>query len=109
MSKFLVVEKPNVQFPMTRPDTPESMQSMALLRSQIEYFIKLRKDGKIIAGGPFLDIFGGCFILEVASVEEMGEIFFNEPLNPWTTREVHPLGSWEDTLEGFKEMASAMK
>ena len=78
---------------------------MKLIKSEIEYKVKLQKQGKIVGGGPFLDISAVGYILDVPSVEEMGEIFFNSPLNPWTQREVHPLGTFADTLEGFKEMA----
>jgi len=78
-----------------------------LLLSEFEYLLKLEKEGKIIAGGSFLDIRGGCGIIEVDSVEELGEIFFNSPLNPWVDREVHPLGKVEDTLAGMKEATAA--
>jgi hypothetical protein len=80
-----------------------------LLLGEMEYKLKLQKEGKIVAGGSFLDIRGGCAIVEVGSVEELGEIFFNSPLNPWVDREVHPLGTVEDTLEGMKEMKASMK
>jgi hypothetical protein len=33
----------------------------------------------------------------------MGEIFFNSPSNFFVDREVHPIGSFADTLEGMKE------
>jgi hypothetical protein len=35
----------------------------------------------------------------------MGEIFFGSPANFLLDREVHPLGSFQDTLEGMKELA----
>ena len=75
-----------------------------MYRSEVEYKLKLQKEGKIVGGGPFLDITAVCYILDVPSVEEMGEVFFNSPLNVWTQREVHPLGTFSDTLEGMKEM-----
>ena len=78
---------------------------MKLYKSEIEYKMKLQKKGKIVGGGPFLDVSAVCYILDVPTVEEMGEIFFNSPLNPWTHREVHPLGTFADTLAGFEEMA----
>ena len=84
-------------------DQSEGAQMMKLWKSDIEYKMKLQKEGKIVGGGPFLDIGAQCYILEVPSVEEMGEIFFNSPLNLWTQREVHPLGSFADTLEGINE------
>jgi hypothetical protein len=103
MSKFLVITKAPTP-PMVAMDSPEAVRMMELVRSEFEYLLKLEKEGKIIAGGPFLDTRAGCFILNVESVEEMGEILFNSPMNVWSEREVHPLGSVADTLEGFKEM-----
>ena len=43
--------------------------------------------------------------LETKTIEEMGEIFFNSPVNFLVDREVHPLGSFLDTLEGMKKLA----
>ena len=77
---------------------------MKLWQSDFEYKVKLQKEGKIVGGGPFLDVGALCYILEVPSVEEMGEIFFNAPLNMWIQREVHPLGTFSDTLDGMKQM-----
>ena len=103
MSKFLVIEKPAGTPPPLSMDSPEGERMMKMWQSDFEYKIKLQKEGKIIGGGPFLDIGALCYILEVASVEEMGEIFFNAPMNLWMQREVHPLGSFQDTLDGIKE------
>ena len=104
MSKFLVIEKPSMPTQMVPPDSPEGMQMLKMIQSEIEYKVKLQKEGKIVGGGPFLDIGALCYILDVPSVEEMGEIFFGSPLNPWTQREVHPLGTFSDTLEGMMAM-----
>jgi len=84
-------------------ESPEARQMMKMWQSDFEYKIKLQKDGKIIGGGPFLDIGALCYVLNVSSVEEMGEIFFNAPLNLWIQREVHPLGTFEDTLDGINQ------
>ena len=105
MSKFLVIEKPRPP-QMASSDTSEGMQMMKMFQSEVEYKLKLQQEGKIVGGGPFLDINALCYILDVPSVEEMGEIFFNSPLNLWTHREVHPLGTFSNTLEGMKEMQS---
>jgi len=104
MSRFLVIEKPAPPTRMVPPDSPEGRQMMKMFESEIEYKAKLEKEGKIVGGGPFLDVAALCYILDVPSVEEMGEIFFNSPLNVWTQREVHPLGAFSDTLEGMKAM-----
>ena len=73
-------------------------------KAEVEYKAKLQKKGKIV-GGPFLDTLGVGYILEVDSLEEMGDIFFESPLNFATEREVHPLGSFKDTLEGMKALS----
>jgi len=104
MSRFLVIVRQGV--PTPPPNSPEAAQMLKLLISEFEYQLSLQKKGKIVAGGTFLDIRGGCTVLEVDSVEEMGEIFFNSPLNPWVEREVHPLGTFEDSLAGMKEVAA---
>jgi len=102
MSKFLVIEKPEMHLPMMSSNSSEGARLMKLYKSEIEYKMKLQKKGKIVGGGPFLDVSAVCYILDVPTVEEMGEIFFNSPLNPWTHREVHPLGTFADTLAGFE-------
>jgi muconolactone delta-isomerase len=102
MSKFLVIEKPTGVPPVSM-DSAEGAQMMKMWQSDFEYKIKLQKEGKIIGGGPYLDIGGLCYILDVPSVEEMGEVFFNAPMNMWMQREVHPLGTFQDTLSGVKE------
>jgi hypothetical protein len=70
----------------------------------LKYMAKLQKKGKVI-GGPCLDILANGYVLETKTIEEMGEIFFSSPANFLLDREVHPLGSFLDTLEGMKELA----
>jgi hypothetical protein len=69
----------------------------------LKYMAKLQKKGNVI-GGPCLDILGNGYVLETKTIEEMGEIFFSSPANFLLDREVHPLGSFLDTLEGMKEL-----
>jgi muconolactone delta-isomerase len=71
--------------------------------ADLKYKRDLEKKGKLI-GGPCLDILADAYILETDTIEEMGEIFFNSPSNFFMDREVHPLGSFKDSLEGMKEM-----
>ena len=71
--------------------------------ADLKYKRSLEKKGKII-GGPCLDILADAYILETKTLEEMGEIFFGSPTNFVMDREVHPLGSFEDSLEGMKEL-----
>ena len=70
----------------------------------MEYKSKLQRKGKII-GGPFLDILAGGYILETKTIEEMGVVFFNSPANFVTEREVHPLGTFQDSLAGISELS----
>ena len=51
-----------------------------------------------------MDVLADAYILETKTLEEMGEVFFNSPTNFVMDREVHPLGTFEDSLEGMKEM-----
>src|SRR5579862_6729250 len=70
----------------------------------LKYMVKLQKKGKVI-GGPCLDILANGYVLETKTIEEMGEIFFGSPANFLLDREVHPIGSFEDTLAGMKELS----
>jgi hypothetical protein len=78
-----------------------SKESAKAAMEYLKYMAKLEKKGNII-GGPCLDILGNGFVLETKTIEEMGEIFFASPANFMMDREVHPLGSFLDTLEGMK-------
>ena len=95
--RFLVVERVKQNF------GPKDMNEFQKLATKdIKYKEKLAKKHKIVGGGPFLDVLGVCYILETKSIEEMGEILFDSPSNFFVEREVHPLGTFEDTLEGMK-------
>ena len=74
-----------------------------LAADDLEYKRKLEKAGKIV-GGPCLDILADGYILETKTIEEMGEIFFASPSNMVMDREVHPLGTFKDSLEGMNEL-----
>ena len=96
--RFYVIEKIRVGVNMdSKPAQKAAVEYM-------KYMAKLEKKGKVV-GGPCLDILANGYLLETKSIEEMGEIFFNSPANFVMDREVHPLGSFLDTLEGMKELA----
>ena len=95
--KFLVIEKVRLS---TNPVSLKQFSTTAA--KDVKYKLELKKKGKIVEGGPFLDSLGVSYILETKTIEEMGEIFFNSPANFLVDREVHPLGTFEDTLQGFK-------
>lgn len=91
-------------FVMERLRGNVNMESKEFSKTAVEYLkymAKLQKKGKV-TGGPCLDVLGNGYILETKTIEEMGEIFFASPANFMLDREVHPLGTFEDTLEGMK-------
>jgi hypothetical protein len=93
-------------FVMERVRTSVSTDSKEFAKVAVDYLkymAKLQKRGKVV-GGPCLDILGNGYLLETKTIEEMGEIFFSSPANFLLDREVHPLGSFLDTLEGMKEL-----
>jgi len=93
-------------FVMERVRTGVNMESKGFTKAATEYLkymSKLEKKRKVI-GGPCLDVLGNGYVLETKTIEEMGEIFFNSPANFMLDREVHPLGSFMDSLEGMKEL-----
>jgi hypothetical protein len=99
--KFIVIEK------VRGSSIPQDGRTFAKLAGEdLKYKVKLQKEGKIVSGGPYLDILADCYILETKTIEEMGEIFFNSPSNFFVDREVHPIGSFEDSLEGMKELTT---
>jgi len=76
---------------------------MRLASADLEYKRKLEKAGKIV-GGPCLDILAAGYVLETKTIEEMGEVFFGSPANMVLDREVHPLGTFKDSLVGMNEL-----
>jgi hypothetical protein len=94
--RFLVLEKLRTGVQIG----PEDFAKVA--SADLQYKRKLEKAGKIV-GGPCLDILADGYVLETETIEEMGEIFFGSPSNLVMDREVHPLGSFKDSLEGMKE------
>ena len=96
--RFFVIERLRTGVNM------HSKESAKVGAEYLKYMAKLEKKGKMI-GGPCLDILANGYMLETKTLEEMGEIFFNSPANFLVDREVHPLGSFVDSLEGMKELA----
>jgi len=95
--RFFVIEKVKAGMQWDEKEFAE------MAAADLKYKRKLEEKGNII-GGPCLDILADGFILETKTLEEMGEIFFNSPTNFMMDREVHPLGTFEDSLEGMKEI-----
>ncbi len=95
--RFLVMERVRAGSQIGQGDFAK------LATDDLEYKRKLEKAGKII-GGPCLDVLGVGYVLETDTIEELGEIFFRSPSNLVMDREVHPLGSFKDSLAGMKEL-----
>jgi len=95
--RFIVMEraKPGVVI--------DPKQFVDVAAADLKYKRELEKKGKL-TGGPCLDVLADAYVLETETLEEMGEIFFNSPSNFVMDREVHPLGTFKDSLEGMKEM-----
>jgi len=70
----------------------------------LRYKLQLERKKKLVAGGPFLDTLADGYIIETNTLEELGEILFNSPSNLAVDREVHPLGSFEDSIEGMEQL-----
>jgi hypothetical protein len=95
--RFFVMERIRAGVDMS------SKQSIEIASEYLKYMSKLEKKGKVM-GGPCLDVLANGYVLETETIEEMGEIFFDSPANFMLDREVHPLGSFLDTLEGMKAL-----
>jgi len=95
--RFIVVERAKAGVAIDPKEFAEAASA------DLRYKRKLEKEGKLV-GGPCLDILADAYLLETETLEEMGEIFFNSPTNFVMDREVHPLGTFKDSLEGMKEM-----
>ncbi|MGA1976036.1 MAG: hypothetical protein ABSG92_10420 [Conexivisphaerales archaeon] len=95
--RFIVIEKAKSGVLI------DPKQFAELAAADLKYKLKLEKEGKII-GGPCLDVLADAYVLETKTLEEMGEILFESPSNLVMEREVHPLGTFEDSLDGMKEL-----
>jgi hypothetical protein len=94
--KFLVIER------IRGSAIPLKQSEFAKVAGDdLKYKLQLEKKKKIVVGGPFLDTLADGYIIETDTLEELGEIFFNSPSNLSVDREVHPLGSFADSLEGM--------
>ena len=100
--RFLVIER-------VKGGGSEVGKFAELAEKDLAYKLGLQKKKKIIGGGPFVDILADGYILETDSIEEMGEIFFNSPSNFFVEREVHPLGTFADSMEGMQEIRKSRR
>lgn len=65
-----------------------------------EYWLKYRQEGKVLAGGPFMDHSGGIVILEVKDVEEATDLASNDPavVEKIFNAKIHP---WQPLAKNF--------
>ena len=102
--RFLIVER------LRESAIPSDRSEFARLAGDdLKYKLRLQREKKILAGGPFLDILADGYIVETNTLEELGEILFNSPSNLAVEREVHPLGSFADSLVGMQEIRKSRK
>jgi len=102
--KFFIVER------IRGSAIPRDRKEFAnMAGADLNYKLQLEKNGKLVAGGPFLDSLADGYILETETLEELGEILFNSPTNLEVDREVHPLGTFADSLEGMDEIRKKRK
>ena len=98
--RFLVIERAKVS-----PASVDQDRFAEMALADLEYKHQLERAKKIVAGGPFLDILAGGYVLETETLEELGDILFNSPGNFAMEREVHPLGTFADSAEGMNELS----
>ena len=102
--KFFVIER------VRGSSMPQDQSEFAKVAAEdLKYKLNLERKGKISAGGPFLDTLADGYILEVDTLDELGDILFSSPGNLAVDREVHPLGTFEDSLEGMDELRKKRK
>jgi muconolactone D-isomerase len=75
-----------------------------------EYFIRMKKRGKILAGGKLAGSRGAVAIIEVDTNEELDQLVTNLPLFPFFTDiEITPLVFTDKALTDVKRIHSLMK
>jgi hypothetical protein len=95
--RFFVIERAKASSVL------DSKELVKLAAEDLKYKRRLEKQGKIV-GGLCLDVLADGHVPETKTIEEMDEIFFNSPTNFVTEKEVNPLGTFKDSLEGMVEL-----
>jgi uncharacterized protein YciI len=87
-------------------DTITDREQVLLLRQAVGAHIqRLFETGKVKASGAFADERGGFFVLDVASSDELFELF--APIVDYARIETHPVSSVEKVGEFFEKDAAA--
>jgi len=85
-------------------------QSFGFVVKEWEYFMRMKKRGKILAGGKLSGNRGTAAIFGADSNEELDQIVTNLPLFPFFTDiEITPLVPTEKALLDVKRIHSLMK
>ena len=91
------------------PDIPVK-DFLGFVVKEWEYFMRMKKRGKILAGGKLAGNGGAAAIFEADSNEELDQIVSNLPLFPFFTDiEITPLVPTEKALTDVKRIHSLMK
>src|SRR5713101_2402306 len=94
--------------PLFAPEPLVSFVEQQVIPS-LEMIAKWERDGKVKGGGVFAGQRMGCFVLEVASHEELGQLLASLPF--WGTMkwDVKPLQSWSSTAQREKGLVAQIK
>ncbi len=91
------------------PDIPVK-DFLGFVVKEWEYFLRMKRRGKILAGGKLAGSRGAAAIIEVDTNEDLDMLVANLPLFPFFTDiEITPLVSTEKALTDVKRIHSVMK
>ncbi len=91
------------------PDMPVK-EFLGFVIKEWEYFIRMSKRGRILAGGKLAGSRGAAAIIEADSNEELDQIVTNLPLFPFfTDMEITPLVPTDKALTDVRRIHSLMK
>jgi muconolactone delta-isomerase len=81
-----------------------SQELKPALAAMVDYFKKLRSQGKIEAHYGFVGEIAGATVFNVASEGELDSFLLESPVAFYTTREIHPIVSHEGREEVIKRL-----
>jgi muconolactone D-isomerase len=91
----------------TVPIPPDQFMEIAV--NQVEALNRLKKQGKILAGGVMVGRKGSYAIWDVDSTEELQSILTQLPMFPFTEAEIVPLLDYDQAAESAKRALAAIK
>ena len=91
------------------PDIPVK-DFLGVVAKEWEYFIRMSKRGRILAGGKMAGSRGAAAIIEVDTNEDLDQLVTNLPLFPFFTDiEITPLVPTDKALTDVKRIHSMIK